>query len=351
MFGQRNLLDSFLLSKVVTGSIFSGGRPIERQMPKGLDVMAALGSDTALRLLEPELVRYRYAANLRAARAYTAAFPRAFWSADLYRIWLDTLSQLDDQPKGALPEAMRTQAWQLKQLQSQLASWSQLRHDTVLYTAQSYGSMSTCKYPDAYVEPYPEVYARIRSFAQRAATLLSAAGEQELPQGPRWRLQRPVKFFRRMEAVLETLESLARKELASEPFSESERKFLRRTVDAEEMSGGPTYDGWYIDLFYQRGESAIPWDPTITDVHTSGEGRVLQVGVGNPSFLMIAIDNQDYRATYVGPMFSYYEFERDATDRLVDPTWKTVLSNQSRPEWTRAFQPPPLKRDLSVSRP
>ena len=55
VFGQRFLLDSFVLSQVVYDSIIYGGEKQERWMPSGLDAMAALGNDEAVRLLEPEL--------------------------------------------------------------------------------------------------------------------------------------------------------------------------------------------------------------------------------------------------------------------------------------------------------
>ena len=55
MFGQRFVLDSFVLSKVVFDTIAFKDEKIERWMPSGLDVMAALGNDEATRLLGPEI--------------------------------------------------------------------------------------------------------------------------------------------------------------------------------------------------------------------------------------------------------------------------------------------------------
>ncbi len=48
LFGQRFAIDSFVLSQVVYDSILHHGRKIERMMPKGLDVMAALGNGAAV---------------------------------------------------------------------------------------------------------------------------------------------------------------------------------------------------------------------------------------------------------------------------------------------------------------
>ena len=70
---------------------------------------------------------------------------------------------------------MRTQAWQRKQLQTQLASWSELRHDTILYAKQSFTMVPSCKYPSVYVEPYPEFYAKLASLADMAGRRIAVA--------------------------------------------------------------------------------------------------------------------------------------------------------------------------------
>src|SRR5687768_3098598 len=54
VFGQRFVLDSFVLSRVVYDGIFYRGEKQKRMMPKGLDAMAALGNDEAARLLKPD---------------------------------------------------------------------------------------------------------------------------------------------------------------------------------------------------------------------------------------------------------------------------------------------------------
>ena len=174
LFGQRFVVDSFVLSKVVFDAIHFGGEPQMRVMPTGLDVMAALGNDEAVALLEPELRTYNYAANLLASREVVEARPPEAWNASLYDVWLSALAKLDDvPPDAAFPQAMRSRAWQRKQLQTQLASWSELRHDTVLYAKQSSSSLASCEYPTGYVEPYPAFYARVALFAEQTKQRLA----------------------------------------------------------------------------------------------------------------------------------------------------------------------------------
>ena len=65
--------------------------------------------------------------------------------------------------------------WGRRMLNTQLASWAQLRHDTILYVKQSYTSGVACEFPDAYVDPYPAFYARLQAFAQAGQAVTGAA--------------------------------------------------------------------------------------------------------------------------------------------------------------------------------
>ena len=59
-------------------------------------------------------------------------------------------------------------------LSTQLASWAELRHDTILYAKQSYTSGIMCSFPDVFVDPYPALYERLVKFAERGTALVGA---------------------------------------------------------------------------------------------------------------------------------------------------------------------------------
>jgi hypothetical protein len=354
LFGQRYIIDSFVLSQVVFDSIVFEKRKQKRMMPMGLDVMAALGNNEAIPLLADELRQWNYSANLMASREYVDLHEAAFWKANLYNLWLDSLRTLhaDMKEEKHFPEALRTRAWQLKQLQTQLGSWAELRHDTILYAKQSYTAFPFCEYPAGYVEPYPEFYARVKYFAEEASRRFLAADYTIKNANRAAQLkgikQQQVTFFKKMAETMDRLEKLARKELKAEPFTDQEKAFIKRTIDQRgEGSGPPRYDGWYCDLFY-RPADAIKWDPVIADVHTDPEsGKCLEVGVGDVTLGVIAIDNEKDRAVYVGPLYSYYEFRHPVEDRLTDQQWQEMISAGKvppRPKWVDAFQAPAHKR-------
>ena len=354
LFGQRYLIDSFILSKVVFDSIIFNNKKVLRMMPSGLDVMAAFGNDEAVRLLGAQMEQLPYAANLQAARDFVAAHPQAFWRSSFVNVWSDALRTLDD-PKHHfihMPKVMHTEAWRRKQLQTQLASWAELRHDTILYAKQSYTAFPSCEYPKAYVEPYPEFYARIKFYADAGRANLTRltrglVGADQL---------KPVdQHFQKVAEIAARLESLAYKELAAREFTSEEEDWLAKTIDIRGGgSGPPRYDGWYVDLFFDRFDS-VDAKPVVADVHTDPESQtVLEVGVGNATFLVAAIDNEDDLTAYVGPISTYYEFEQPMTGRLTDEVWRQQLyqadKTPSRPVWIAPLQPKANKRHLAHKR-
>ncbi len=342
MFGQRFVIDSFALSKVVYDDIVFRGEKQNRRMPTGLDVLAALGNDVALWLLRGELDQWRYGANLAALRDVVGGYTDAHWQDSLYMQWLAALRTLNQAPEGPhAPAVMKGDAWGRKMLQTQLASWAQLRHDTILYAKQSYTASVGCLYPAGYVEPYPAFYDRLGAFARTASTRLGAL--KGLGRGDRY-IGRYVRYFDGFAGHMQTLGALARKQLAAQPFSPEDEAFLRDTIERRMPAGGydpkPEWNGWYMDLLYipegETVEDAVEWEPTIADVHTDPDGsRVLEVGTGDVHFVVAAIDNDGDTAVHVGPTFTYYAFTQPASDRLTDAQWQRRLRQKAppRPAW------------------
>ena len=348
LFGQRFILDSFVLGKVVYDDIVFKGEKQERRMPSGLDVMAAFGNELATRLLAVpggELVHWHYAANLAALTDVIAAWSPAHWRDNLYDQWLDALRSLNHLPAGKVPEVMKRDVWDVKTLQTQLASWAQLRHDTILYAKQSYTASVGCLYPRGFVEPYPAFYAKLQTFATTAAKRLGALG----PSFGSAQVDSYVKYFEGFATTMGKLEGMADKELAGKKLSASEDEFLGNTIEQHMTGGGyaptPDWNGWYIDLIYAgfigNDTKAVEWKPTIADVHTDPDaGQVLEVGTGNVDFLVAAIDNDGDKAIHVGPSFSYYELLQPAANRLTDEQWTENLASDKappRPSWVTPF--------------
>ena len=321
-------------------------------MPKGLDVMAALGSDLAVSELSDELYRWRYIENLDAMRQLVREQPREFWDSSIYNGWLNALRLLNEDlaKQKQVPRTFQTAAWKQKQLQTQLSSWSELRHDTILYAKQSYTTLC-CEVPAAYVEPYPAFYAQLAKLAEAASESLKWVPSRNIST------RLPLKaehrsysaFFKRMASHLRILEGIATKQLANEQLSRTEDDFLQTTaselgkvfVGSSFVRGLEGYGGWYPELTYRLPDDKEKWQATIADVHTDpNSGKVLEVGVGHVNYCVAQLDICGTPTIFVGPAYSYYEFEHPANDRLTDARWQSWIRRSkqpTRPHFVRAL--------------
>lgn len=341
--GQRFVVDSYVFANVVYDNIVVDDQKIPRVLPNPLDALFVLGNDQILPLLEGELERWQYHANLHRLRFLVDSYGDAFWSSNFYNVWLKALRTLNAPTTGdAYPEPMRTEAWRDRIANTQLGTWAQLRHDTLLYAKQSYTGGVACEHPDGYVEPYPELYQALGEVADLARqTLLNV----KLEGDGQWLQQRMATYFETWSTVMSTLESLATKELAGDAFSDDDIAFLKGTIHADPGCGEPVFTGWYKDLYFDESKLA-EWEPTIADVHTNpNQGplpgpNVLHVGTGNAQLMVMTAETCEGPEAYVGPVFSYYEVDVPEIRRLSDSEWETMLTEGTqpqRPSWTASF--------------
>jgi len=331
LMGQRFIIDSYIFSNVVYDRIVYQGAKIWRPMPDPLDAMFALGNDDAGYLMQAEIEQYHYATQLEALRYLVDSYEEDFWNQSLYNTWLNAIRLLNPQTNNNFPFFMKTVAWHQEKLNTQLASWSQLRHDNLLYAKQSYTGGTVCSFPHSYIEPYPQFYQKVGDFARKAYDFF------QLP------------YFQRLECIMDTLTTLAEKELNQKAFTELEKSFLQRMLFLTGGSGAPPFTGWFADLFYDPYD-AVKYDYLIVDVHTQPTdaggnvvGRVLHVGVGevNLGIFLTNSPSDDYQPmAYIGPVMSYYETITENWDRLTDERWKEIILNDDlpqRPDWVNVY--------------
>jgi hypothetical protein len=303
--------------------------------------MFVLGNDYAVTLLQDELAQYNYQGNLVAQRALVEGYAPAVWTESLYGLWLQALRTLNEDTTAApYPQVMQTAAWAAKATHTQLFSWAQLRHDSVLYVKQSVTFMAICDCPAGYVEPYPPFYAAVAAWARQAR-----AGFQGRHWSPQtWSLRdRILGYLDQLGATASQLEGLAQKELDGQPFTAEEEQFLRQVIvirrrPAGCMSepAGADYEGWYPRLFYAGPDRSDEADPTVAPVHTNldemvGPTGVLHVATGNVRLMVVAVDSGPDRAVYVGPIGSYYEFIEPLGTVLTDEMWEQRLGQNPPP--------------------
>jgi hypothetical protein len=336
VFGQRYVVDSEVFSNLVYDRVGHG--TIMRMMPNPLDIAyAALGNDDALALLSDELAKYPYAPDLEAMRTLVDEHGDDYWNSTLYTGWLGALRALSPAvggkpPVGSeLPAVALTEGWGRRLINTQLGSWSELRHDTILYAKQSYTTGVSCVFPDAYVDPYPDLFRRLQQFAQEGsalADLAAAAGQSVFASSIST-------YFDNLASATGMLADMAAQELTGTQFTQAQMDFINQTVlvKTSTMCGAaPTLEGWYSKLFFAG--NSLTYDPTIADVHTqytdeAGNvvGRVLHVGASDPRLMIVTANTScSGPSAYAGLAFSYHELVTENFQRLTDMDWKTMIA-------------------------
>lgn len=347
LLGQKFLVDSYVFSEVVFDRIIYQGDKIWRPLPDPLDAMAALGNEDALALLEGELDQYKYAANMAGLKYLIDAYDDDFWEQSLYNTWLSSIRSLNPLPSSSgLPYFMQTTAWHHEKLNTQLTSWAQLRHDNLLYGKQSYTGGTGCSYPYTYVEPYPELYEKLKVFAENAAGFFSDVLNGELVESR----DQIIDYYNGYVDIMVNLENIATKELEHAPLSEQEITFLKTMIN-NYMASGPAITGWYNDLFFDV-DKGLTWDFTVADVHTqptdfSGNvvGHVLHVGNGKINMGVFLVENPcnpEQHMAFAGPVSSFHQKVTSNFKRLTDQEWEEDFwagyeFYPERPDWVASY--------------
>jgi hypothetical protein len=343
LMGQRFIPDSYIFSNLVgayTGvyqgdqepkpftTVISGAGTEIRGFPRGLDLMALLGSDRARELLDMlDDSNYKsYDDAYRRLENEFDSFNETEWNKNLYWCWLYTLKPLLKDFGVGYPTFMQTEAWQEKELTSALASWTELRHDTILYAKQSYTMKTTAiqvptveKPVVGYVEPVPEFYNRLLALTRMTNSGLASMNVLDNASSNR---------LEHLETILAQLVELSAKELANEELTEADCEFI------EDF-------GAELNAVISEVDDKAKKTTIIADVHTDGNtGQVLEEGVGYVDLIVVAYKVPDGRILIgTGPVMTYYEFKQPMQDRLTDEKWREKLRSEppERPEWYSNF--------------
>ena len=344
--GQRFTIDAAIMQRLV----YDTGNPksvIGRMFPDVLDVPAALGNDTAMSILasQGDTSYENYISNMNELRRYLSKDNQELWSASLYSGWLDTLRPLLEKKGSGYPMFMQSEEWAKKDLECFAGSFTELKHDTVLYTKQVIAEMGGDGYtivPDdrGYVEPEPEVYGRFQALSEKTAQglkgygMLSAADEENLG---------------RLAQIAYQLREISIKELRDETLTDDEYELIRGY-------GGSLGHFWTETV---KDYSTSEWEPVATkevpaalvvDVATA-EGTVLEMGTDTPSLIQVIVKVDGKIKIAQGSVYSFYQFLWPASDRLTDSKWRQMRgvsvdesgyyntdTSVRKPDWTLSYR-------------
>lgn len=341
--GQRYLPDSRIFQELTYPKV--GTRENPREMPMALDIPAVFGSERAAQLLDKVYQQpdyENYLAQRQALRDEFAALSEAEWRQNLYHGWLwSLLPLLEPRPEG-YPAFMRSLAWRDKSLVNFLGSWTELRHDTLLYGKQSVaeaGGGEEPPPPPGYVEPEPLVYDRLAWLTRFTKAGLEArgllGGEMERETSTFSITVDVAGSFDRFADLLDTLSRISRKELRGESLNREDLEFIKwygselesLMLSAANLVEDPPVLGhwWNIENKTDRNMAIV------ADVHTA-RSMALTEAVGHPAEIWVAVPFGGKLIATRGAIFTWYEFHQPADDRLTDEKWQERLASGDAPE-------------------
>ncbi len=321
--------------------------PTKRDVPMGLDVMAAMGSSAAERILIDELKQpaqwSEFMPNLENMKKQMKATD---WNACVANKWIAALHALNIFTDPKLPYFMKTPQWKKKDLNATLASWAELKHDAILYAKQP--MVAECG--DGSL-PAPVVMGYVApnvGFWSKAVALLDETHAVLVKYGVSTKEIDNITESVRDEAKF--LLGVSKKELAGQRLTDEEYEQIRYI--------GATFENLSLELIKEPDQYLMGWydvqgtDKSIAvvaDVFTSNgpnnpEKSILYEAVGPAQHLYVVVEIDGYLYLMRGGVFSYREFKQPVDmPRLTDEEWQEKVKkypDTGKPSWMKEIMIP-----------
>lgn len=340
--GQRYIPDSYILGQLVSPGVGSipgkiperftvvyieddripSGYYSIRGFPRGLDVFSVFGYKRAEEILkEKKDDEYpKYYEQLNKLRKEFMELKEEDWNRNLYWSWLYALKTLCEERGKGYQTYQQQNAYLDRQLKTALASWSALRHNTILYAKQSYTpefrttSAEKPVYlppPKGIVEPLPSFYAKILNTTKMAYDGLKELGVLDSKSESR---------LLSLVSTLERLYGICKCQVENKPLTEDDNDFLANFPNALKNAIG--------DVDEKGLKTTI-----IADVHTDLNTRqCLEEASGYLDYIVVAYKMPNNNIILaIGPVLTYYEFKHPIEDRLTDEKWQEMLREGKQP--------------------
>ncbi len=341
--GQRFTIDASVFAQLTFRNVGEIDDEVKRMLPDALDVPAALGSDTALSILQAEGSTNfaHYDEKMTELRTQLENAPEESWDVSLYASWLNTLRPLLEVRGEGYPTFMQSEEWRKKNLVSFLGSYTELKHDTILYSKQNMAELGGGPIDErddrGYVEPEPEIYARLNALVSATAQGLSAYGMIS---------QEDIDNLALLSELAYKLQVISEKELRNEGLTDEEYDLIR-------TYGGQLEHFWQQAIKDDAGKDSFNTtefpSSLVADVATDPNGSCLELGTGYVNNIYVLVTIEGSTRICRGSVYSFYQFEQPLSDRLTDSEWRIMQginpdengeyhdAQVARPAWTNSF--------------
>lgn len=343
---QRAVLDN-----VWAQNLLDTNRPSKRPIYSGLDIMGVMGNKVAEEMVlsneqnkKWDEFENRYQETKEMAKVLDDGTEGR---KNIYRSWLWMLKSYEEEIPESFPEFMKSKAWAFKDLNAQLGSWAQLKHDTILYGKQAGAEMGggeeeEKEMPKSYVEPRVHLYDRMiwaMNYMKenlKSRELLTEANEKNMNN-----FIEMVDFLRKVsvaELKNETIDSKDQERLFY-IGGEMENIFIKFVDEKAE---------YFAEIEEQADRNmATVADLMVTVENTVGiePNKYLEVGSGMAQEMFVVYQIGDKLIMGTGPVYAYYEFlsdermtDEDFQNKIYDSLYSPDAKNPLvQPIWTEIY--------------
>jgi len=327
LFSQPFQVEEYVFEQTTGANVGPPDAP--RRLPSGIDLSAALGSLEAYRVAT-ELgynEQMGYVEQVDAVRNELSAVPSTYWTQEQHWNWLYVYRSLLGEKNASYPAWMRTSATERSAIQAQLGSWTHLLREVGAAgpAAPTPGASGSAESPLpapegvwGYVEPQPEVYARLAALVQQVvdgldARLMLGAKEQ--------------RALAELEDWLVFLQDSARRELISPSLTEAEYARLGRYGEYLAQVTQSAYGDAGLEGASYHEAVAVP----LARAGSGPEGMTLVEATGMVDEIYVVIERGRQLYLARGGVYSYYELTWPSMLPLDDTIWRERLAQPLAP--------------------
>jgi hypothetical protein len=320
----------------------------QRSMPSGLDIASVLGSNLADNLLEADYAKYpplrKAISNLRTD--FDENVLKQVKSNNLYKEWITALSLQFEDTLKVLVNKPENDLWNVKRLQTGLASWATLRHATVLVNERGVAECGeggfediVMRDPRGYVEPDPYTFDAIGRLFELAVNLI--------PGGPADNKNA------KMNGSTETSNKSLYDGIKTRLLDAAEEAYKFREIAGKELRGNAlTTDDYKAIMYVSRvaehyflifnslanKDYALSYPDPIaktTDVFGGNGFPYLMASVGNPAEWDYVVPFFGRRQIVKGSVYTYYEVI--SSNIFNDAEWRERVQSEKSLPWVNAY--------------
>lgn len=245
--------------------------------------------------------------------------------ATLYHAWIHMLGLLFMPGGDNIPYFMLDPLYQDKLLTTYLGSYTELKHDTLLYVKQAYAEMGggggdDCTFsvtppalpvPKGYVEPNIDVIDQLLSLTQETSSFFTGDA------------------YTKFGEYLTLVKRIAVAQTKNDKVSDADFEALRLSYDT--LTAITTPQKLFGQPLQKERRGSI-----IADIFTSGKYGPLYEAVGRPYLMALMVNDVNGPRVVLGPVFSHYEFYPEqvpfnpTAGRFTDQDWQNHYDGLSK---------------------